>query len=197
MLKFQAYSGKMRLLVYSSSESDSVKWKTRFAQVSSLFRKNETSRLLKFRVRFSETKISFQSPKRFCFIQTEALLYSNRAFVPPQQSLYFAQTKPLFYPNRASVLTLLSIRSPRTPASLPDNIHTPLFIRVLRPPHILPHCPTASTRRSFSSGVCAAIRKKRSSSPSKFDASRMSMPCSPARYSFKADAFPIRNRNNM
>src|SRR3712207_8308324 len=48
----------------------------------------------------------------------------------------------------------------RSPASLPDNIHTPLFIRVLRPPHILPHCPTASTRRSFSSGVCAAIRKR-------------------------------------
>ena len=103
MLKFQAYSGKMRLLVYSSSESDSVKWKTRFAQVSSLFRKNETSRLLKFRVRFSETKISFLPPKRFCFIQTEALLYSSRAFVPPQQSLCFTRTEPLFLHSSASV----------------------------------------------------------------------------------------------
>ncbi|SUV31342.1 Uncharacterised protein [Bacteroides pyogenes] len=133
-----------------------------------------------------------------CFsIPKEVLFHSNRGSTLLKQSFCSTRTEPLFYPNRASVLTLLSIRSPRTPASLPDNIHTPLFIRPLRPPHILPHCPTASTRRSFSLGVCAAIRKKRSSSPSKFDASRMSMPCSPARYSFKADAFPIRNRSNM
>lgn len=150
----------MRLIVYSSSESDSVKRKFRF--------------------------------------------YPQRGSVSFKQRLYFTQIELLFHPNKAFVLPEQGLCShtpqhpfARTPASLPDDIHTPLFIRVLRPPHILPHCPTASTRRSFSSGVCAAIRKKRSSSPSKFDASRMSMPCSPARYSFKADAFPIRNRNNM
>ena len=59
------------------------------------------------------------------------------------------------------------------------------------------HCSIVSTNRSFSSGVCAAIRKNRSSNPSKLDASRIKIPCSSAKYAFKAEALPKRSPTNM
>ena len=43
------------------------------------------------------------------------------------------------------------------------------------------HCPIAFTSLSFSSRLWAAIRKKCSFSPSKLEASRIKIPCSPAR----------------
>ena len=50
---------------------------------------------------------------------------------------------------------------------------------------------------SFSSGICTAILKKRSSSPSKFEASRIKIPFSTARKVFSSEALPFFRRTSI
>src|SRR3712207_4093796 len=71
----------MRLLVYSNSESDSVKRKFRFNP--------------------QRGSVSFK--QRLYFTQTELLFHPNRAFISLKQSLCFTRAGPLFSHSTASV----------------------------------------------------------------------------------------------
>ena len=97
--------------------------------------------------------------------------------------------------DRTTRLTVTETKIHKANIPKEHSIHTFSILSVSHYSAI--HFAIAPTSSSFSSGVWVAMRKKRSSSPSKLEASRIRIPSSRARYSFRAAAFPKRRHTSI